>query len=279
MAISRTGRRRGRATGKRVSRLVRVGLSGLLLVGSTVDLMVTTGGAANAAATDGTLTVKVLRDFFGTGVINATMDTPQPGMAVKVTDAAGHHLTGLTDSTGRFVVAPSTELTGGQYRVDVSIPTPYNEYLQAAPASTQDNHFDSFTSFVDVRNDTNDSVITGVWNPADYTLPDSRYYVPVQAPAVTQNGSPSDPNGRALVAFGPDTRGTCGQDAPCPTVLNTQSQVGTTLGLAYDKYRHRIFQAAFAMGVLAAMINPATPAGSRTVMACLFGTPLVVVRA
>lgn len=198
-----------------------------------------TAGTATASTGDGTLTVEVLRDFFGTGVINATMDVPQRGMKVEVTDPAGHRVSGTTDATGKVVVSKSTELTGGQYRVDVTIPAPYDKYLRAAPASTAENHFDSFTTFVDVSDGKDDSVITGVWNPADYTLPDSRYFVPVQTAA---NGQDT----RALVAFGTDKRGTCPGDTECPTVVNTQDQVGTTFALAYDKYQKRIFQGAFA---------------------------------
>ncbi|MEU9276741.1 SdrD B-like domain-containing protein [Streptomyces sp. NPDC048342] len=196
-------------------------------------------GPATASAADGTLTVQVLRDFFGTGVINATMDVPQRGMKVKISDPAGHDVTGVTDATGKVVVSGSTELSGGRYRVDVSVPAPYGDYLRAAPASTADNHFDSFTSFVDVSDGTNASVVTGVWDPADYTLPDSRYFVPVQ------NGA-GGTDTRALVAFGTETRGTCPTDVACPATLATQNQVGTTFGLAYDKYRTRLFQSAFA---------------------------------
>ncbi|PNG98740.1 SdrD B-like domain-containing protein [Streptomyces malaysiensis] len=198
-----------------------------------------TAGTATASTGDGTLTVEVLRDFFGTGVINTTMDVPQRGMKVEVTDPDGHRVSGTTDATGKVVVSKSTELTGGQYRVDVTIPAPYDKHLQAAPASTAENHFDSFTTFVDVSDGKDDSVITGVWNPADYALPDSRYFVPVQNGA---NGQDT----RALVAFGTDKRGTCPGDTECPTVLNTQDQVGTTFALAYDKYQKRIFQGAFA---------------------------------
>ncbi|WP_370355705.1 SdrD B-like domain-containing protein [Catenulispora sp. EB89] len=203
-------------------------------------------GAAHAAAGDGTLTVQVLRDFFGTGVINATMDTPQQGMAVGVSDAAGHEVQGVTDATGKFVMSSSTVLAGGQYRVDVTVPAAYAGYLQAAPASTAANHFDSFTSFVDLAAGKDASVITGVWNPADYTNPDHKYYVPVQTPAVSTSGTPADPQGRALVAVDPAARGTCTPPTNCPTVLNTQGEVGTTWGLAYDKYQNRIFQSAFA---------------------------------
>ncbi|MFB0619399.1 SdrD B-like domain-containing protein [Streptomyces sp. AGS-58] len=198
-----------------------------------------TAGRAAASTADGTLTVEVLRDFFGTGVLNATMDVPQRGMKVEISDPAGHDVTGITDATGKVVVSGSTVLSGGRYRVDVSVPAPYSGYLRAAPASTAENHFDSFTSFVNVSDGKDASVVTGVWNPADYALPDSRYFVPVQNGA---NGTDT----RALVAFGTKTRGTCPTDVSCPATLATQAQVGTTFGLAYDKYRSRLFQSAFA---------------------------------
>ncbi|GAA4550872.1 SdrD B-like domain-containing protein [Amycolatopsis samaneae] len=203
--------------------------------------------ATAAPAEDGTLTVQVLRDFFGTGVINTPMDTPQEGMAVDVVDPAGHRLHGRTDVTGKVVVRDPGELRGGQYRVDVSIPERYRPYLQAAPASTAKNHFDSFTTFVDLRGGKNVSVVTAVWNPAEYALPDARFYVPVQSPAVNTDGSRPDlANSRALVAVDPALRGTCPKDSDCPAVVNTQAQVGTTWGVAYDRHRGRVFQAAFA---------------------------------
>lgn len=226
-----------RTTRTRKSGPARLGLAVLLLASSAV--IGATAGTAVASPTDGTLTVQVLRDFFGTGVINATMDVPQRGMNVEVSDRAGNRVTGVTDATGKVVVPPSTVLTGGHYRVDVTVPEPYRAYLRAAPASTATNHFDSFTTFVDVSDGKDDSVITGVWNPAHYTLPDARYFVPIQ-----NGGNGTDT--RALVAFGIDTRGTCPEDVGCPTTLATQAQVGTTFGLAYDKYRHRLFQSAFA---------------------------------
>ncbi len=219
--MSRAGREPSRAAGKRLRKPLRVAVSGLLLVGSAMGAMVATDGPANAATANGTLTVEVLRDFFGTGVLNATMDVPQRGMNVDVADSAGHHVTGVTDATGKVVISPSTTLSGGQYRVDVAIPAPYASYLQAAPASTAANHFDSFTTFVDVSSGKNVSVITGVWDPADYALPDSRYFVPVQ------NGA-SGTDTRALVTFGQNNRGTCPGQVACPTNLDTQSQVGTT---------------------------------------------------
>ncbi|MEU9338054.1 SdrD B-like domain-containing protein [Streptomyces sp. NPDC048290] len=249
-----------------------MGLSGLLLVGGGAGTVLTGAGQAGAAAPDGTLTVEVLRDFFGTGVINTTMDVPQRGMRVDVIDLEGNRVTGVTDATGRVVVPPSSELTGGKYRVDVTVPEPYSDYLRPAPASTAgsqgENHFDSFTSFVDVSDGKDDSVTTGVWNPADYALPESRYFVPVQSGA---GGTDT----RALVAFGTDARGTCPTDEACPEVLNTQDQVGTTYGLAYDRFRDQIFQSAFARryteygpeGGGAIYLTPTTGGGAPTLFA------------
>ncbi|QUQ68901.1 SdrD B-like domain-containing protein [Kutzneria sp. CA-103260] len=218
-----------------MGRLARLGLSGLLLVASAT----VAAGPAAASTADGTLTVQVLRDFFGTGVINATMDVPQRGMNVDVADPGGHHVAGVTDATGKVVVSPSAQLTGGLYRVDVTVPAAYSNHLRAAPASTATNHFDSFTTFVDVSGGKNASVITGVWDAADYALPDSRYFVPVQ------NGA-GGTDTRALVAFGTKTRGICPDEVACPAALDTQAQVGTTFGLAYDKDRRRLFQSEFA---------------------------------
>lgn len=88
----------------------RIALSVLLLAGGAVGAA---AGPAAASTTDGTLTVEVLRDFFGTGVVNATMDVPQRGMKVKVSDPAGHMVSGVTDATGKVVVSPSAVLSGG----------------------------------------------------------------------------------------------------------------------------------------------------------------------
>jgi hypothetical protein len=234
--MNRLGRGSRRLTRRLGDPSARIALSVLLLAGGAAGA---TAGPAAASTADGTLTVEVLRDFFGTGVINAAMDVPQRGMKVEVSDPAGHVVTGVTDATGKVVVSPSNLLSGGRYRVDVGIPAPYSGHLKAAPASTAENHFDSFTSFVDVSDGKNASVVTGVWDPADYALPDSRYFVPIH------NGANGTDN-RALVAFGTKARGTCPTDVACPTTLATQDQVGTTFGLAYDQYRSRLFQSAFA---------------------------------
>lgn len=264
--MNRVGRDSRRSACRPGGPLARIGLSVLLLAGGVAGAAAVPAAAATA---DGALTVEVLRDFFGTGVINQTMDVPQQGMRVEISDPAGKHVTGVTDATGKVVVSGSAELSGGRYRVDVGVPAPYSDYLQAAPASTAENHFDSFTSFVDVSDGKNASVVTGVWDPADYALPDSRYFVPIQSGV---NGTDS----RALVAFGTTTRGTCPTDVPCPDVLATQNQVGTTFGLAYDRNRDRLFQSAFARRYAA--YGPQGPGAIYTVPADGGGAPKLFAR-
>ncbi|WP_434974796.1 hypothetical protein, partial [Streptomyces violaceusniger] len=67
MAVRKVCGRLNRTAGKGAGPLARVGLSVLLVSGG---VMGATAGTATASTGDGTLTVEVLRDFFGTGVIN-----------------------------------------------------------------------------------------------------------------------------------------------------------------------------------------------------------------
>ena len=78
----------------------------------------------------------------------------------------------------------------------------------------------------------------------------------------------STPGGRpASWASAPKNQAVAGvSSAAFSTAVLPQTRAGNT------------FQATLAIGVLAAMMRPATPSGSRTVMAVLCGTALVVVR-
>ncbi|MFJ2346305.1 MULTISPECIES: hypothetical protein, partial [Streptomyces violaceusniger group] len=67
MAVRGVCKRLRRTAGKRTGPLARVGLCAFVLLGSAMGA---TAGTATASTGDGTLTVEVLRDFFGTGVIN-----------------------------------------------------------------------------------------------------------------------------------------------------------------------------------------------------------------
>ncbi len=77
---------------------------------------------ADAEITDGTLTVIVNRDVDGNRNYDATIDQPQPGIAIAVTDASGFRVKGVTDRDGSFVLQGTNRLEGGRYFVVAEIP-------------------------------------------------------------------------------------------------------------------------------------------------------------
>ena len=77
---------------------------------------------AAAEATDGTLTVIVNRDVDGNGNYDGTIDRPQPGIEIVVTDASGFHVKGVTERNGSFVLDAASKLKGGRYFVVAEIP-------------------------------------------------------------------------------------------------------------------------------------------------------------
>jgi 5-hydroxyisourate hydrolase-like protein (transthyretin family) len=103
--------------------------------------------SAHADVTDGTLTVVVNRDEDGDGHYDEGIDPPQPGIAIAVTDPEGGSVRGLTDAEGRFVVAGSDRLAGGQYVVTAAVPPNLSEL---SPVTTSET-FASFRTSVDLR--------------------------------------------------------------------------------------------------------------------------------
>ncbi|HEX6759882.1 MAG TPA: SdrD B-like domain-containing protein [Propionibacteriaceae bacterium] len=97
---------------------------------------------ANAETTDGTLTVIVNRDVDGDGNYDGTVDQPQPGIQIAVTDAGGSRVKGVTERDGKFVLAATSKLKGGRYFVVAEIPaalsalTPVPESRTFQPLST-----------------------------------------------------------------------------------------------------------------------------------------------
>lgn len=195
--------------------------------------MFTASLPAQAAVGDGTLTVNVMRTFTEVGVANPK-DVPQPGMQVLVTDASGASVSGVTDAAGNVVIPADPTLSGGQYRVEVTIPAEYS-YLQPAFA-TLASPYGSHVGFVNVSGGTNVTYRTAVWNPADYVQVNPRLAVPLQA------GDGASASTQALVEFASSPKG----NIPARTVTNRQGQVGTVYGTAYDRYTERLFSSAYA---------------------------------
>jgi hypothetical protein len=120
---------------------------------------------ALADATDGTLTVTVAVDLDADGSYDPELDGRQPGVLVSVADAGGGTVSGTTDAAGRFVVAPTSELTGGRYFVTAQIPDGF-ALTPVAPSES----FAPFRSTVDVS-EGSQSVTLGVAVVAPSTVP------------------------------------------------------------------------------------------------------------
>ena len=235
------------------------------LVACTTALLGRPAGAANPA---GTVTVTVDRDYVGDGNYHAPSagqagDVAQPGMTVTVTDVNGKTVHKTTDASGSVTITASDGLTA-PYRVDVSIPAPYSNYLGFAPAKSGGT-FDPATSFVDPSNGKDVALRVAVWDPADYGQRNADLVIPAESsygPAQGALGTSTD----ALVTRPNAATGT-------QTVIATQQQIGDTFGVAYDRPSHRVFTSAFAKAyteygpggagaIYVTDLNSATPNGS-----------------
>src|SRR5215218_8043560 len=92
--------------------------------------------AANAETTDGKLTVIVNRDVDDDGGYSETVDQPQPGIEIAVTDASGSSVKGVTDRYGEFVLGATSKLKGGRYFVVAEIPAAVSDLRPVAESST-----------------------------------------------------------------------------------------------------------------------------------------------
>ena len=122
-----------------------VALAGLITWVTVVALPVT----ADAETTDGTLTVIVNRDVDGNGIYDGTIDRPQPGIEIAVTDAGGVRVQGVTDSDGAFVLDATSRLKGGRYFVVAEIPAALSDLAPVPESST----FQPLSTTVDVTSE------------------------------------------------------------------------------------------------------------------------------
>ena len=120
-------------------------LAGLITGAVVVALPV----PADAETTDGTLRVVVNRDVDGNGNYDGTVDQPQRGIEIAVTDAGGARVKGVTERDGTFVVEATSKLEGGRYFVVAEIPEPLSD-LTPVPESSS---FQPMSTTVDVTSE------------------------------------------------------------------------------------------------------------------------------
>jgi SdrD B-like domain len=120
-------------------------LAGLITWVTVVALPV----PADAETTDGTLTVIVNRDFDANGIYDGTIDRPQPGIEIAVTDASGARVAGVTDREGSFVLDATSKLKGGRYFVVAEIPAALSDLAPVSESSS----FQPLSTAVDVTSE------------------------------------------------------------------------------------------------------------------------------
>ncbi|WP_217368201.1 SpaA isopeptide-forming pilin-related protein [Kitasatospora sp. MMS16-BH015] len=207
--------------------------AGLLGLGAT---------GASAAAGDGTVTVRVVREVNGNGAWDgAALEPGMAGVTVNLTDDAGTTISGTTAADGTVTLRPAgTALAGGRYRVQVINPKPgvlYSAFADRTGLTGAPNKLSSTEEFVDLSAGKNVSYTTALWNPGDYCQKN--------APLVTaciRSDVTTDTGTRTLVSFPYNARGNDNQT----TNLATETQTGALYGIGYSKQRRWIFSGAHA---------------------------------
>ncbi|WP_165367838.1 SdrD B-like domain-containing protein, partial [Phytoactinopolyspora endophytica] len=208
---------------------------------STLVVPALSMSTAQADESDGTVTVRVVRDYNANGLWDATFggeEVNEPGVegiTVELVDAEGNIVPGETDANGVATFPASADLTGGQYRVEASIPEEL-DYLYPAivdPDATGANALSSHVDFVDVSDGADAEVVMGVWNPFDYTGDDPRM-VSGKNHSYIWEGQPTDTsNEDSIFGFGYDSaQGTFIPNAPGANVDSKQGQTGAIWGIA-----------------------------------------------
>ncbi|HWL45892.1 MAG TPA: SdrD B-like domain-containing protein, partial [Ilumatobacter sp.] len=223
-------------------RTARAALTVAALVGGLTAVVRPTPSAL-AAPGDGILTVDIYRTFTELTTYNPALDVGQPGIVVTVTDPDGTSISSPTDANGQavFNLDAAVGMDGGRYRVDAVIPASL-DFLEPAHAGTGGalNTLRSLTNFVDMTGG-DVEIRMAVWNPADYAQDDPTLAIATQVNAYVDDVDET----RALLSIPWTARGDLDGSSGVVT-LNEQVDVGATFGIAYDRHRERVFQAAFA---------------------------------
>ncbi|GLZ79961.1 hypothetical protein Afil01_47680 [Actinorhabdospora filicis] len=202
-----------------------------------------TSDPAVAAAGDGTVTVRVVREVNANGSWDQVLEPGMSGVTVNLTDDAGTTISGVTGSDGRVTLSPAgSALTGGKYRVQVINPKPgvlYSAFAAREGLTQAPNRLSSTEEFVDVSGGKTVAYTTALWNPADYCQKNAT----LVTACIRGDVSPAEPGtARTLVSFPYNARGVDNQT----TNMATKAQTGALYGIGYSKQKKWIFSGAHA---------------------------------
>ncbi|WP_143020088.1 SdrD B-like domain-containing protein [Sinosporangium album] len=194
--------------------------------------------ALPAAAAEGPINVKVVRDVNSDGTYQASLELGVAGITVTAFDAAGRSATATTDASGTATISTANGgISGGQYRVEAVIPESLG-YLKPAPAGGVAPALAPLVSFVNTSTGPA-NLVMGVHNPADY--------VQANPPLVTavhtdQAFAAANPGHQAMVSWPRAQRGR----TPAPAKVAGYGAIGTTYGHAWQRSSKTIFTGALA---------------------------------
>ncbi|WP_327698463.1 SdrD B-like domain-containing protein [Streptomyces sp. NBC_00459] len=241
------------------------GLTGLslALVATGSPALAATGlgplaASTRAAATDGTLTVRVVTEVDADGAYDSVLEQGLAGAKVTLTDDAGQVRTVTTGTNGTAVFAATTELTGGKYRVQVTNPNPDTLSPAVAGLGSGADVMRSNVGFVDVSGGTDVTYTTGFWDPGLYCQENPNL--------VTCNLAKGDaPNTyKGLVSFGGDFNGPNSDGNVTQLTDNTKQQA--VFGIGVDRTGNKY------MGTLVKRHTAYGPAGNTNTIYRQFGT-------
>nr|WP_239149441.1 prealbumin-like fold domain-containing protein [Streptomyces sp. SID12501] len=241
------------------------GLTGLslALVATGSPALAATGlgplaASTRAAATDGTLTVRVVTEVDADGAYDSVLEPGLGGVKVTLTDDAGQVRTATTGTNGTAAFAATAELTGGKYRVQVTNPDPDTLSPAVAGLGSGADVIRSNVGFVDVSGSTDVTYTTGFWEPGVYCQENPSL--------VTCNLTKGDaPNTyKGLVSFGGDFTNTSPGGTVTQLTDNTQQQA--VFGIGVDRTGNKY------MGTLVKRHAAYGPAGNTNTIYRQFGT-------
>lgn len=165
-----------------------------------------------------------------------------PGVKdVKVTafDSTGASAYAFSDESGNYTITISS-LAAGPYRVELSVPTGYtSSTFGTVTQSSVRQRVDAGAEAIDF----------GILDPTIYCASNPRLISSCFAAGdgkISVNGANATGPKAAIKAFRFDDTGYPGSsDYSAPSVLNTQSQVGTVYGLGYSRQTDKVYEGAF----------------------------------
>jgi len=197
-----------------------------------------------AESSDGSLTIKVVRDVNQNGTYEPVLEFGMTGVQIRITDANGVTSTRDTNGNGDlFIPAGDPILAGGKYRVEAINPNPsiFKPANAAASGTPSATNISSNVEFVDLSGGNNKTITFGYSNPADYCQANPMVFSACQAAAPSSQANATMPvEAPPYLFYKADYRGGNADELKG----STQTEVGNVYGFGYDRQTGDVYAAA-----------------------------------